>query len=161
MSLLQEIYDLMEAGVEIWQQKRQDKKNAKKEAKKKISLLKSGKDIRLCAMQTLKGNDRIYQWYENMKNVYSPERKWHKYLVIKFPLQKLQKLMTKKARLVRSKMVQLCMKMIATAARLLARLLVVLVLVHLKVSFIFFWKWACKRAVWMWKSISSVCVKQL
>ena len=58
-SLLQEILDLMEAGVEIVNQKKADKKAAEKEAKKKISLLKSGKDIRLKAMQTLKGNVKI------------------------------------------------------------------------------------------------------
>ena len=54
-TLLQEIQDLMEAGVEIREQKRKEKKRQEDEEKKKKRLLKKGKDIRMRAMQGLKG----------------------------------------------------------------------------------------------------------
>ena len=53
MKLLQEIFDLKEAGRAVVQQKKQDKKKADKEAKKRLSIRKAGEDIRVRAMQTL------------------------------------------------------------------------------------------------------------
>ena len=46
----------MEAGYEILQAKKRDQKERSKEAKKKLMLQKKGKDIRLRAMQALRGN---------------------------------------------------------------------------------------------------------
>ena len=45
----------MEAGVEIREQKRKEKKRLDEEEKKKKRLLKKGKDIRMRAMQGLRG----------------------------------------------------------------------------------------------------------
>ena len=54
-SLLQEISDLMDAGVEIVEQKRIEAEKKKKDDNKKMRLKKKGKDIRIWAMQALKG----------------------------------------------------------------------------------------------------------
>ena len=53
MKLLQEMFDLKEAGKIVVQQKKEEKRKADKEAKKKISIRKAGEDIRVKAMQTL------------------------------------------------------------------------------------------------------------
>ena len=54
--LLEEICELMESGKEILEEKKKNKKKAEEEAKKKLSLKRKGEDIRLKAMQTLKGH---------------------------------------------------------------------------------------------------------
>ena len=53
--LLQEICDLMESGAEFLAMKRAEAKAKDKEEKKKLRLMKKGEDIRLRAMQGLKG----------------------------------------------------------------------------------------------------------
>ena len=55
-SLLQEISDLMDAGIDIVKQKQIDTDKKKKEDQKKMMLKKKGKDIRKRAMEGLKGN---------------------------------------------------------------------------------------------------------
>ena len=58
-SLLQEISDLMDAGIDIVKQKQIDAEKRKKEDQKKMMLKKKGKDIRKRAMEGLKGNTPI------------------------------------------------------------------------------------------------------
>ena len=58
-SLLQEISDLMDAGIDIVKQKQIDAEKRKKEDQKKMMLKKKGKDIRKRAMEGLKGNTAI------------------------------------------------------------------------------------------------------
>ena len=53
--LLEEILELIEVGKDLLAEKRAQRKNAEEEAKKKLSLKRKGEDIRLKAMQNLKG----------------------------------------------------------------------------------------------------------
>ena len=53
--LLQEIADLVKSGAEHLARMKMERKEKDKEAAKKLKLLKKGEDIRLRAMQGLKG----------------------------------------------------------------------------------------------------------
>ena len=60
--LLREVSDLMDAGYEILQEKKRDQKEHSKQTRKKLMLQKKGQDIRLHAMQALKGNYEVVRF---------------------------------------------------------------------------------------------------
>ena len=60
--LLQEIADLVESGAEHVARMKMEKKEKDKEAAKKLKLLQKGEDIRLRAMQGLKGTTIFYNY---------------------------------------------------------------------------------------------------
>ena len=66
--MLQEICDLIESGAEVVAMKNAELKAKEKEEKKKLRLKQKGEDIRLRAMQGLKGMQLCYLFI--CKNVF-------------------------------------------------------------------------------------------